>query len=316
MEVHLGMRRRHRPRPDAANMPRNGVGLPRAYLYRVGTDGGSVGGDCRGEPQPREAGTTLHARRPISQARSKSGTWRTVDAGSVSGDARGVCEEARTVMAVGFGLRMQAKNLFFDRAMVRREVGKWNAAALSKAGSFIRRRARSSLRRRKKPSAPGTPPSVHSSSAVATLKAILFAYDRANMSVVVGPIRLNQKHFLGPQLISGTVPSTHEFGGEVGIREKLENIAPQVNASRRKGGPRRALTERQKQAMIARKGTSAQTYIAGTKWIRQGRRKPLQGQPVRVRLANYPARPFMGPALAAEAPNFPSLWSSSARVVA
>jgi len=211
------------------------------------------------------------------------------------------------VANAGFGLRMQVKNLFFDRATVVREVGKANASALSKAGSFVRRRARSSLRRRKKPSAPGTPPSVHSSSNVATLKAILFAYDSVNKSVVVGPIRLNQKHFIGPQLISGTVPSTHEFGGAMGIREKLENLAPQIARTRRKST--RVLTAKQKQAMIARKGSTGQAFVAGSKWIPLGRRKPLPGQPTRTRVASYPARPFMGPALAIEAPNFPSLWS-------
>ncbi len=213
------------------------------------------------------------------------------------------------VANAGFGLRMQVKNLFFDRATVVREVGKANASALSKAGSFIRRRARSSLRRRKNPSAPGRPPSVHSNSNVATLKAILFAYDSVNQSVVVGPIRLNQKHFIGPHLMSGTVPSAHEFGGELGFPEKLENIAPQIARTR---GKARVLSATQKLAMFRRLDAEENRgYVAGSKWIPVGRRKPLPNQPTRVRVAKYPARPFMGPALAAEAPKFPSLWSGS-----
>ncbi len=155
-----------------------------------------------------------------------------------------------------FGVKMTVKNLFFDRAMVVREVGKWNAAALSKAGAFVRRRARSSLRRRKKQSAPGMPPSVHSDDAVATLKNILFAYDRSNMSVVIGPVLLN-----GSQ---GSVPALHEFGGVKTLRRTFGKKNPRVV----------------------------------------------------IRQARYPARPFMGPALAAEAPNFPSLWSSTAKAVA
>jgi phage gpG-like protein len=46
-------------------------------------------------------------------------------------------------------------------------------------------------------------------------------------------------------------------------------------------------------------------------------RKWIKGQRVAVvSQGRYPARPFMGPALAAEAPKFPSLWASSGRAVA
>jgi hypothetical protein len=155
-----------------------------------------------------------------------------------------------------FGVKMTVKNLFFDRALVVREVGKANAKALSKAGAFIRRRARSSMRRRKKPSPPGQPPSAHSKDAVRTLKNILFAYDRANMSVVVGPVRLNGE--------GGSVPGLHEFGGTKTLR------------------------------------TTA------------GQRNPR----IVLRPARYPARPFMGPALVAEAPNFPMLWANTVRAIA
>jgi hypothetical protein len=48
--------------------------------------------------------------------------------------------------------------------------------------------------------------------------------------------------------------------------------------------------------------------FGGTKTLRQrgrGRRPPS------IRLARYPARPFMGPALQAELKNFPSLWATN-----
>lgn len=151
---------------------------------------------------------------------------------------------------MSFGLKMTVKNLFFDRASVQRAVGPANAKALSKAGAFVRRRARSSMRRRKGPSAPGQPPSAHSRDAVASLKTILFAYDQRAMSVVIGPVLLN-----GSQ---GSVPALHEFGGVQSIR------------------------------------------------------RPARGRrPASVRMARYPKRPYMAPALAAEAPNFPSLWADS-----
>jgi hypothetical protein len=156
-----------------------------------------------------------------------------------------------------FGVKMTVKNLFFDRAMVVREIGKINAAALSKAGAFVRRRARSSMRRRKKASTPGSPPSAHSTDTVATLKNILFAYDRQRQSVVIGPVRLNGS--------GGSVPALHEFGG--------------------------------------------------TQTVRRFRRQNGRNQLI-PKLAHYPPRPFMGPALKAEAHNFPNLWASNSRAAA
>src|SRR5689334_22367304 len=106
-------------------------------------------------------------------------------------------------MAVGVDVKM--KNFFFDRLLVQRELGKDNAKALSKIGAFVRRRARSSMRRRKRAAAVGMPPSAHSSDPVRTLKNIWFAYDQSRQSVVIGPLRLN-----GNQ---GSIPALHEFGG-------------------------------------------------------------------------------------------------------
>jgi hypothetical protein len=59
---------------------------------------------------------------------------------------------------------------------------------LSRFGAFVMRRAKSSIRKRKKVSKPGSPPS----SRVGFLrKFIFFGYDRGRESVVIGPARLN-----------------------------------------------------------------------------------------------------------------------------
>jgi hypothetical protein len=173
-------------------------------------------------------------------------------------------------MTQSFAITMQAKQLFFDRRLVKNRISKANRKALSKAGAFIRRRARSSLRRRKGVSTPGRPPSVHSSDGVATLKNILFAYEPNSESLVVGPVKLNQQTLLGPQLGAMTVPQLHEFGGRVRIRE----------------------------------------VKVGKQW-RSGVRRVRPRQPVRVRSAKYPERPFMGPALEAEKDNIPDAWVGS-----
>jgi hypothetical protein len=103
------------------------------------------------------------------------------------------------------------KRFFFDRQAVIDAVGRASAQNLSKAGSFIRRSARSSLRCRKKVSAPGQPPSVHTQDRVATLKNIWFVFDPRQTSVVVGPLRLNGKTLRGGN--RSTVPELHELGG-------------------------------------------------------------------------------------------------------
>ncbi len=117
------------------------------------------------------------------------------------------------------------KQFFFDRQIVIDAVGRASAKNLSQAGSFIRRSARSSLRRRKKVSPPGEPPSVHTQDRVATLKNIWFVFDPAQRSVVVGPLKLNGSRLDGSN--RQTVPSLHELGGTavIGGRRKRKRRA-------------------------------------------------------------------------------------------
>jgi hypothetical protein len=171
-------------------------------------------------------------------------------------------------MARQFAVTMRMKDFFFDRDVIKDRMTTANRKALSRVGAFIRRRARSSLRRRRKPSQPGRPPSVHTADRVATLKNILFAYEPQAESLVIGPVKLNQKALLGPQLGDLTVPQVLEFGANVRVRETK----------------------------------------VGKRWV-TGVRRIRPGQPVRVRSASYPERPFMGPALQAEQDHIPDAWS-------
>lgn len=165
---------------------------------------------------------------------------------------------------------MRIVDLFFDRPAVISRMDRITARTLSTAGAYVRRRAISRLRRRKRYSKPGQTPTVHSTDPVANLRNILFGFD-GRYSVVVGPVRLNQMQYVAGRITAGTVPATLEFGGQVGIREKL----------------------------------------VGKHWMPAGRRRPRPGQPARVRMATYAPRPFMGPALEAEKRNFPNLWARS-----
>lgn len=117
-----------------------------------------------------------------------------------------------------FGLTMKSTRMFFDRKAVRDATTRAERKVLSKAGAFIRTRARTSIKRRKKSATPGNPPHAHSKDKVATLKNILFAYDPQNHSVVIGPVKLNGKR--------GHVPRLLEQGGRASF----------TNAKRRRGG--------------------------------------------------------------------------------
>lgn len=170
-------------------------------------------------------------------------------------------------------------DLFFDSPRVLKAVAKAERKALSKIGAFVRRRARSSLRRRKRTSSPGETPSVHSKSDRATLKAILFAFNPSTRSVVIGPIGLNQANETGGG--RQTVPQIMEFGGTVSIRE--EQWANTKNPDR---------------------------------WFRRDlRRRASERKRYRIRRAEYAARPFMGPALDAEvaAGTIAGAWAGTVR---
>jgi len=86
---------------------------------------------------------------------------------------------------------MSYKLDFFDRAAIKNLADKVVRKGLSKFGAFVRRRARSSIRKSKKISEPGKPPRAHSPEP--NLRTIVFAYERHKQEVVVGPVLLRSK---------------------------------------------------------------------------------------------------------------------------
>lgn len=168
---------------------------------------------------------------------------------------------------------------FFDRIEIIEQIETAERKNLSKIGAFIRQRARSSMRRRKQASSPGTPPSAHSRDRVATLKNILFGYQRNTHSVVIGPVKLNQANYV-PDGGQTTLPQLHEFGGSIFIHEE------RLKKNRGDG-----------------------------KWYRRDLRskRELPWKDYRLKLAKYEARPFMGPALEAEiaAGTITDVWRAS-----
>lgn len=199
------------------------------------------------------------------------------------------------------------KEQFFDRPAIQRAMKAMGLEKLERVAWYIRQQARRSMRQKgharkqpkkltgkvmerhareaqeRKPSVAPAPPHAHSGDARQSLRAITVGFDPGRGAIVVGPARLNQKQYYGGQLLAGTVPQLHEFGGTAGIREKQITVP------------------------IGR-GTAGRN---AKKWVPMGRRKPRQGQATRVRLARYPARPFMQPALVKAREKFKTIWYGS-----
>jgi len=105
-------------------------------------------------------------------------------------------------------IHFEFKQLFFDRQAVISKVDAATRRVLSKFGAFVRRSAKSSIRKRKKAAPPGQPPSSHTG---LLKKFIFFGYDAARQSVVIGPTRLNQKG-------RGEAPPLLEYGGKTTLK--------------------------------------------------------------------------------------------------
>lgn len=76
-----------------------------------------------------------------------------------------------------------SKNVKLDIKALKTATTRGLSSALGRFGAYTRRTARSSIRKRKKISAPGAPPSSHTD---ALRAGIMYAVDREKLTVVVG----------------------------------------------------------------------------------------------------------------------------------
>lgn len=171
----------------------------------------------------------------------------------------------------------QWQAFFFDRSVIQKAAGKAKLKAQSRMGAVVRRTAQTSMRYRKGPSAPGTPPSAHKSAQLVTLKKmgrvkyngallremLYFAYDQKTQDTIVGP--------LGFKTRGTPIPALHEFGG------KRAAFKGEVMAVKNPAG---------------RDPTTGRFYSRGVQLVK------LKGT------LRYPARPFMRPALDKAIPKF------------
>ena len=117
-----------------------------------------------------------------------------------------------------------AKGFFFDSARVVKATSRAERKVLSRFGAFVRRGARSSIRKRKAVSEPGQPPSSHTG---LLKKFIFFAYEPSKQSVIIGPARLNKT--------TGDALPALEYGGRTKIvaRRRRQRRVRTVNIQAR-----------------------------------------------------------------------------------
>lgn len=152
---------------------------------------------------------------------------------------------------------LHVKNLFFDADGVKNQVDASIRRGMMRLGASTRLRAQRSIRKRKKSSPPGQPPSSHEGS---LRRLIFFSYDPGSKSVVIGPVPFKQ----------GEAPSLLEYGG---------TVVRLVRTSRVRG---RKATPRQKAAFI--------------RLAKAGRITRKELPVIERRTARYQGNPFMKPA--------------------
>ena len=107
-----------------------------------------------------------------------------------------------------------------DTRKIQKAAERGERRVLSRFGFLTRRTAQRSVKRRKKTSAVGQPPSSHTG---VLRRFILYAYERATRSVIIGPKRLGNKGG------GGRAPAALEHGGRsatAGKRRQAIKIRP------------------------------------------------------------------------------------------
>lgn len=196
-------------------------------------------------------------------------------------------------------------DMFFDRQKLIGQMSKAQRRALNRAGATIRTIAKRSMRPRKLgiASAPGQPPHRHRNKggkgvSEGLYKSILYGYDSATESVVIGP-----SSTWGPNV--HRLMETHEFGGS----ERKKNARRRIRKVGGSGELRIGKTRSSKTVKNTLRGNVHVTYAK----IRTQRQATLANR-INTELYGptilhsvYPPRPTMGPALAQVAPRLPAM---------
>lgn len=192
-----------------------------------------------------------------------------------------------------------ARALFFDRDKVTSALSEKEQKVLSRAGRFVQRKARGMIKKRKKPSKPGSSPTRQSER---YYNSILFHADLKARSVQIGPVKLNNVFFGGDgQPVTGPVPEVLEEGGVIQVLEV--RAFPD------------SMTETEILRVLGRR--RRKTDVGDSLYWKRAdlRSKRSRGFPGerrrtdrRLRRVEIKPRPHMLPAFEAELPKFPELF--------
>ena len=176
----------------------------------------------------------------------------------------------------------------FDEARVKKKVQAANFRSLGHAAATIRLTAKRSIRKRKKPSNPGSPPSTQTGMLRRVLR---YEVNRDREEAVIGPV--NE--------IAGRLWNLHEFSGVVTKRRKLKRRRFRVGQH----GPIRASVPGKFVRTLLQTAAQANraTRLVEEENERRGASKPRR----------YPKRPFMKPALQANQSRLPKFWRDSVK---
>lgn len=200
---------------------------------------------------------------------------------------------------------------------VERAVEKAIPKTLNEAGKYVWRIARASIKQRKNPnksSAPGTAPHGHKSSMNAGFK----------KTIVYAPTSDKKAVLVGPQLVKGglnNVARTHEFGGSRRLKEYSPDLRDGVNIG--DVAPVTVVHLTRKDSVIKKDGHADPRTGRKVVWIKiRTKTQQKHSQRLYSRLnrkygktvsANYPARPYMAPALELSKPKLSRFWRGSVK---
>ena len=141
----------------------------------------------------------------------------------------------------GFGGKsfIQVKGMFFDRRGINTAMDRMKSRFLDRAGAYVMKVARRSIKSSDKPSQPGEPPHGHNDQQLG--RNIYFGLDRTTQQCVIGPINLRTK---GARPVRGTIPRTLERGGQIWVQEvyqfgRWQRVTSRGNRNRFNGLPTR-----------------------------------------------------------------------------
>lgn len=150
-------------------------------------------------------------------------------------------------MSEAIGAR--ARLLFFDDAKVLKAMDAATARALSKFGAEVRRIARASIKESPGPSSAGSPPHSHMAArkreankkrkaagkgpikgGFAGLRFILFAYDPAAKSVIIGPASNRTRSLTIPEILEFGKDPKHKVARRPFMGPAFEQTKPKLPA--------------------------------------------------------------------------------------